>query len=114
MKIIQILRNRVAALSHDILVIPIAWFGAYWLRFNLEAVPAELLRVSVLALPIVIGVQGGCFWFFGLYRGIWRFASMPDLVRIIKAIVVGTTLTAALIIRTRSGIEAKRQIPRYK
>src|SRR5581483_3060538 len=55
MKIIQILRNRVAALSHDILVIPIAWFGAYWLRFNLEAVPAELLRVSVLALPIVIG-----------------------------------------------------------
>lgn len=97
MKIIQILRNRVAALTHDILVIPIAWFGAYWLRFNLEAVPPELLRVSVLALPIVIGVQGGCFWFFGLYRGIWRFASMPDLVRIIKAIVVGTTLTAVAI-----------------
>lgn len=95
-------RNRAAALAHDFLVIPIAWFGAYWLRFNLETVPVELFRAGLNALPIVILVQGSFFWYFGLYRGIWRFASMPDLIRIAKAVLVGTAVTAvAIFLATR-------------
>jgi FlaA1/EpsC-like NDP-sugar epimerase len=100
MKIIDLLRNRASVLIHDILVIPIAWFGAYWLRFNLDAVPAEFLGVGARVFPLVLAVQGVCFWYFGLYRGIWRFASLPDVVRIIKAVVVGTAVTAGAIFLT--------------
>ena len=36
----------------------------------------------------------GFFWYFGLYRGVWRFASLPDLVRIIKAVAMGVLVLA--------------------
>jgi FlaA1/EpsC-like NDP-sugar epimerase len=38
------------------------------------------------------------FWSFGLYRGLWLFASLPDLIRIIKAIAVGAALSLALVV----------------
>ena len=48
-----------------------------------------------MLLPIVLITQGGMFWYFGLYRGIWRFASIPDLVRILKAVTAGVVIAAA-------------------
>jgi FlaA1/EpsC-like NDP-sugar epimerase len=78
-------------------MVPIGWFGAYWLRFNLETVPAEHWRQAILLLPVVWGAQGITFWYFGLYRGIWRFASVPDLIRILKAVIVGVAVAGAVI-----------------
>ena len=65
---------------------------AYWLRFNLSEIPDPFLNAAVLVLPLVILVQGTVFWVFGLYRGIWRFASLPDLMRIGKAVLTGSAL----------------------
>ena len=93
-KIYDRLRSRLAAFVHDVFMIPVAWFVAYWLRFNLGPVPEIYLIQAVSMIPLVILVQGTTFWYFGLYRGVWRFASIPDLVRIIKAIVVGVSLSA--------------------
>ncbi len=77
------------ALAHDLISIPVAWFLAYWLRFNLDTIPQDILHHSILMLPWVMIPQATAFWYFGLYRGVWRFASLPDLVRIVKAVVVG-------------------------
>lgn len=76
-------------------MVPLAWFGAYWLRFNLEMIPDEFLSSSITLLPLVMLCQAGFFWYFGLYRGVWRYSSMPDLVRISKAVVVGIFVIAA-------------------
>ncbi len=78
-------------------MIPLAWFGAYWLRFNLESIPDEYWYSALLYLPFAIGLQSCVFWFFGLYRGVWRFSSMPDLIRIAKAVAVGGVLIAAAL-----------------
>lgn len=94
MKILERLRSRFAALAHDLLMIPAAWFGAYWVRFNLEPVPFEFFRFAVEILPLVVLIQGTLFWHFGLYRGIWRFASMPDLIRITKSVAFGAGAVA--------------------
>mgnify|MGYP001813831085 FL=1 len=42
-------------------------------------------------------IQGRIFIYFGLYRGIWRFASLPDLSRIVRAVVVSTAIAAVVI-----------------
>jgi FlaA1/EpsC-like NDP-sugar epimerase len=48
---------------------------------------------------------------FGLYRGIWRFASVPDLMRIAKAVVAGTALTLfTLFVFNRMG-QVPRSVP---
>lgn len=89
-------RNRAAIFAHDVLMIPLAWFGAYWLRFNLDTIPEAFLHQSLMLFPVIALPQGGIFWYFGLYRGIWRFASIPDLARILKAVSAGVVLTAAI------------------
>ena len=91
------LRSRMAAMIHDLLMIPIAWVAAYFLRFNLGPVPDLYLNQALGVLPVVILIQGATFWYFGLYRGVWRFASIPDFLRIFRAIVVGVSLIAISI-----------------
>jgi len=109
--LIERLRSRTAAFVHDLLTIPIAWLCAYWLRFNLGEIPVEFRDAALTALPLVILVQGTVFWLFGLYRGVWRFASLPDLVRIGKAVVAGTALTlVALFAFNRMGL-VPRSVP---
>ena len=92
------LRHWMAAAAHDLLMVPVAWVGAFYVRFNLGPVPDEYLRQALLLLPIVMVVQGAVFWYMGLYRGVWRFASLPDLLRILKASLIGTVATAAAIV----------------
>lgn len=85
------------ALVHDLLSIPVAWFLAYWLRFNLDVIPREIFYHSVIMLPTVMMTQAVAFWYFGLYRGVWRFASLPDLVRIFKAVAAGCLLSVVTL-----------------
>ena len=79
---------------HDMLVIPIAWFAAYWLRYNLEAIPQQFLLSAVASLPVVVAVQTTTNIFVGVHRGEWRFVSLPDLSLIFRAVLVGTTAIA--------------------
>ena len=78
-------------------MIPVAWFGAYWLRFNLGPIPADQLNTALYNLAIVVVIQVVVFRYFGLYRGVWRFASIPDLIRIGKAVLVGMAFSAVAI-----------------
>ena len=89
----KIIFNRWSAVVHDIIWIPVSIILAFWFRFNLSEIPSEymtgLYSFTLLALP----AHAAFFWFFGLYRGIWRFASMPDLIRIIKSVTLGSLVS---------------------
>nr|WP_225587337.1 nucleoside-diphosphate sugar epimerase/dehydratase [Methylomonas fluvii] len=78
-------------------MIPLAWFGAYWLRFNLQNIPDEFFYSALLFLPWVIAIQVSLFWVYGLYRGVWRFSSLPDLIRIGKAVLTGIFFIASAL-----------------
>jgi FlaA1/EpsC-like NDP-sugar epimerase len=91
------LLNRWTVVVHDILMILSAWLLAYWFRFNLQSVPHEYWQAALLYLWIVIPVQAAIFWLVGLYRGVWRFASLPDLLRILKGAGIGLVVIVAVI-----------------
>lgn len=88
---------RAGVFLHDLLMIPAAWYLAYWLRFNLGTIPENSLQVATLMLPVVVLCQSFSYVVFGLYRGIWRFASLYDFIRIGKSVYVGA-LVATLVI----------------
>ena len=85
---------------YDILVAALAWLGAYWLRFNL-AVPPEFETAALATLVWVVPLQAVVFWRFGLYRGIWRFASLPDLKRIVLAAGLAALLIPVVLVLFR-------------
>ena len=75
------------AAGHDIVVAALAWIVAFLLRFNFE-IPTDYAGMMWRHMPWVIAAQAAVFWYFGLYRGIWRYASLPDLKRIVLAVVI--------------------------
>ena len=85
---------------HDLSAAVLAWLAAFWFRFNL-ALPPEFQSAALATLIWVVPVQAAVFWYFGLYRGIWRFASLPDLHRILKAVVVGAVAVPTLLVLFR-------------
>jgi len=78
---------RVAVVLHDLLMVWLVWHGLHHLRFGLAQHPAPPLFAPEVLL--VLAAQGLVFWQVGLYRGLWRFASVPDLWNILKASVLG-------------------------
>src|SRR3569623_1536175 len=79
------------AFAHDVCAAALAWVGMYWLRINLdlrEPFGFDLL----LTLAWIVPVQAAIFLALGLYRGLWRFASISDLQRIVLAAVLGAVL----------------------
>ena len=106
--------GRITIFLHDVLMIPVAWYLAYWLRFNLDTIPEEFVRTATLVLPVIIICQSFSYVVFGLYRGIWRFASLPDLVRIGKSIFLGVLITTlAVFLFTRMAAVPRTVIPLY-
>lgn len=91
------IKNSKTAFLHDVLMVPVSWFGAFWLRFNLGTIPHNHLETAWQWFPLLLAFQAGAFVFYGLYRGHWRFASMPDLARIIKAVVIAAILTMVVV-----------------
>lgn len=83
------LRNRLLVIIHDFMWIPLAIWLAFWLRFNLDVIPPLHQEALQLLIFIALPLQTASFWAFGLYRGVWRFASIPDLMRIFKAVALG-------------------------
>lgn len=93
----QRIRSRLLVFVHDLAMIPLAWGLTYWVRFNLAYIPPVFLDEAVAMLPLVMLVMGASFWAFGLYRSVWRFASLTDLMRIGQAVATGTTLLLFLL-----------------
>jgi FlaA1/EpsC-like NDP-sugar epimerase len=79
---------RAMVVAHDLCMVWLAWTGLHQFRYAmLSASPGVALWSTEIAL--VLMAQGLVFWRVGLYRGIWRFASVPDLFNILKASVFG-------------------------
>src|SRR5688572_11918054 len=79
---------RLAVVAHDLTMVWVVWQGLHRLRWGIVANPPELPLWST-EVALVLAAQGLVFWQIGLYRGLWRFASVPDLWNISKACLLG-------------------------
>jgi FlaA1/EpsC-like NDP-sugar epimerase len=71
----------------DLLAVVIAWGGGLLIRFNFVW-PPDSGSSTLLILAALLPIHAlACYW-AGLYRGIWRFASVPDLKRVLHAIAI--------------------------
>ena len=85
---------------HDLLAAALAWAGAYWLRFNLQ-IPPPYWQDMLQTLVYVVPIQAFVFWGFGLYHGVWRYAGLPDLKRIVLAVATAAVLSTFAVLLLR-------------
>lgn len=97
------------AYGHDALVVMTAWWLAFALRFNFH-IPAEFIVYIWKSLPIIFILHSISFYTFGLYKGMWRFASLPDLKRIMRAVGFSALLVATYALLIHPSIIIPRSV----
>ncbi|MFN0123618.1 MAG: hypothetical protein ACKV2V_24215 [Blastocatellia bacterium] len=90
-------KRRIFEVLLDVLLITMAYYGAYLLRFDGE-IPGEHMRVMLSSLPLIILLQLPFFLIGGVYRGVWRYTGLSDLVAIARAVLMGTTCSGAAVL----------------
>jgi FlaA1/EpsC-like NDP-sugar epimerase len=94
----RILRHpRAAVVVHDLVMVGLAWLAAGWIvrRGDFSGVLDSAPLLTELFL--VLAVQGLVLWSTGLYKGLWRFASFPDLWNIARASLFGAVLVITVL-----------------
>ena len=89
------------AFAHDLAMAALAYVLALWLRLGDDIVRLDPVTLFGGAALFVL-VAACVFRWLGLYRGIWRFASFPDLARITRAATLIVLIhLAAMFVVTR-------------
>lgn len=96
-------------LSHDAVAIVLAWGLAYSLRFNFT-IPSQFVTTMMETLLFVLPVHMLVFMALGLYKGVWRFASVLDLKRIVSAVGLAALVVSAAFFMARGFLVVPRSV----
>jgi FlaA1/EpsC-like NDP-sugar epimerase len=91
---VRLTSRNVLVAAHDLLVTAAAIFVTFHVRFEGEQL-AERMNALLAFLPGFVVYAGLVYYFFQLYKGKWRFASLPDLYNIFRA---STVLAVSLLV----------------
>ncbi|HBI02592.1 MAG TPA: polysaccharide biosynthesis protein, partial [Paenibacillaceae bacterium] len=73
----------------DAVIVSISFLIANYLRFEGD-IPYQYTKEIPFVLPLTIGIHFISLYFFKLYRKVWLYASVGELISIIKALVIGS------------------------
>ena len=99
--------RRVIVFAHDVIAAGLAWMAAFWLRFNFD-MPGDYRQLMLQLVPWVLVIHAAVFLALRLYRGLWRYASLPDLQRIAIAVGVSALAVPAVFALMRIGLPVPR------
>ncbi len=97
------------AVVHDLVAAGVAWLAAFWLRLNLE-LPEPHLSGFLRSVLVVMALQSCMFWFNGLYRGLWRYASLHDIRLISLSVGLAAVAVPALLLVSGLSIGVPRSV----
>ena len=90
-------RNFFILLGIDATLLCVSYFGSYLIRFDFD-IPEKFIDEMFSILPAAILIKLVCFYLFGVYRGMWRFTGVHDLLDIIKAVSLSALLLVVWIV----------------
>src|SRR6266446_2076998 len=89
-------KRRIFEVLLDVFLIVLSYWSAYAIKFEPFS-DSPAWKLFLRTLPVLVVVRLAAFLFFGVYRGLWRYTGMDDLVVFAKA-VAGGSLVSMLII----------------
>jgi UDP-GlcNAc:undecaprenyl-phosphate GlcNAc-1-phosphate transferase len=89
-------KRQVGMVLVDTLLIGLAYFAAYRLRFE-GSYAAEEQRF-VASLPIVLVCQLAAFALLRIYQGVWRYTALSDLIRLVQGVTLGTAAAVVALV----------------
>lgn len=97
MKFKPLYKNFFVILTIDVLLLIVSLYAAYLVRFDF-IIDGKDLQTFKKILPFILITKFVCFYLFDLYRGMWRYTSIADLINIIKASTIASLLIISIIL----------------
>ena len=90
-------KRRIFEVLLDVVLIVLAYWSAYAIKFEpFSNSPAWKLFLRTLPVLVVVRLAG--FLVFGVYRGIWRYTSIDDLMTFAKAVAAGSIVSMTIVL----------------
>ena len=109
-RVMRISRTAIVYL-HDLVMTAVALVLALYLRVNGEGF-GDYGPVLALYGPAAVVIGAVVYRLFGLYRGMWRYASAPDMIQLVKAVTVLAAMVEAAAVLVPAVIAFASPLPR--
>ncbi|PJC48846.1 MAG: hypothetical protein CO035_01330 [Candidatus Omnitrophica bacterium CG_4_9_14_0_2_um_filter_42_8] len=90
-------KRRILEVGVDFILICLAYISANLLRYE-GILTVDSQDIIIKSLPVILIVKYLVFFKFGIYRGMWRYVSVMDLVNIFKAVSFASIASAIMIL----------------
>ena len=90
-------KRRIFEVILDVFLISFGYWLSYFLRFE-ETQYGSMFPHFLKSLPIVLACLVISYLIFGIYRGVWRYTSVRDLIVYSKAVTSGVVLSILAIV----------------
>jgi UDP-GlcNAc:undecaprenyl-phosphate GlcNAc-1-phosphate transferase len=90
-------KRRIFEVILDVFLISFGYWFSYFLRFE-ETHYGSIFPLFLKTLPIVLACLVFSYLIFGIYRGVWRYTSVRDLIAYSKAVTFGVVLSVLTIV----------------
>jgi UDP-GlcNAc:undecaprenyl-phosphate GlcNAc-1-phosphate transferase len=90
-------RRRIFEVLLDVWLVSFGYWLSYFLRFEGKAYGANF-PLFLESLPIVLACLVFSYFTFRVYRGVWRYTSVADLVTYLKAVTSGVVLSILILL----------------
>ncbi len=89
-------KRRIFEVLLDIVLISLAYLSAYILVVG--TIDGDNLNLFLKTLPILLVIKIASFLLAGVYRGLWRYTSIADIVVYGKGVAIGSVLSVLAVL----------------
>jgi UDP-GlcNAc:undecaprenyl-phosphate GlcNAc-1-phosphate transferase len=90
-------KRRIFEVLLDVVLIILAYWCAYAVKFGALS-GSTAWKLFLRTLPVLVFVKMAAFLVMGVYRGIWRYTSLDDLIVFLKAVVISSVLSVLAVL----------------
>jgi UDP-GlcNAc:undecaprenyl-phosphate/decaprenyl-phosphate GlcNAc-1-phosphate transferase len=90
-------KRRIFEVLLDVVLILLAYWSAYAVKFGALSGSAAW-KLFLRTLPVLVFVKMAAFLVMGVYRGLWRYTSLDDLIVFAKAVVLSSVLSVMAVL----------------
>jgi UDP-GlcNAc:undecaprenyl-phosphate GlcNAc-1-phosphate transferase len=90
-------KRRIFEVLMDVILILLAYWCAYAMKFGALS-GSNAWKLFLRTVPVLVFVKMAAFLVMGVYRGIWRYTSLDDLIVFAKAVVLSSVLSMMVVL----------------
>ena len=90
-------KRRIFEVLLDVILILLSYWCAYAVKFGALSGSAAW-KLFLRTLPVLVFVKMASFLVMGVYRGIWRYTSLDDLIVFAKAVILSSVLSVLAVL----------------